>query len=333
MIGVVNTSGSQGVPLYQYYDPQNQLCHQQWYFMRVPHEPNEQLYSIQSVYNRKVFDVPSGDPSHDAKIQQWTIARHNQNQHFRLIQIGNESLCQIQNVVSKKVLSAITEKFITQSDLKMSPMDLTANKSTIAWQLLPFNKDRLGDEFFDCPYVSTLNDLTVLKFGKIFGDDGGYAIDDSEMKNLTVFHYISAVSIKWSTWLHSITFIYSHSDRLKNEPPINGFPRGHVGNIHKGLVLEDTFNVTAMDFNERINRVQVILGLEQEMQKAYLSIHPTRYVIGIQFHTTHNRSSPFYGSRRGESIVEEFKDGFVMGYARGASGTFVDRLQFIWFKT
>ncbi|CAF4463113.1 unnamed protein product, partial [Rotaria sp. Silwood2] len=269
MIGVVNTSGSQGVPLYQYYDPQNQLCHQQWYFMRVPHEPNEQLYIIQSVYNRKVFDVPSGDPSHDAKIQQWTIARHNQNQHFRLIQIGNESLCQIQNVVN-----------------------------------------RLGDEFFDCPYVSTLNDLTVLKFGKIFGDDGGYAIDDSEMKNLTVFHYISAVSIKWSTWLHSITFIYSHSDRLKNEPPINGFPRGHVGNIHKGLVLEDTFNVTAMDFNERINRVQVILGLEQEMQKAYLSIHPTRYVIGIQFHTTHNRSSPFYGSRRGESIVEEFKDGF-----------------------
>jgi hypothetical protein len=148
-----------------------------------------------------------------------------------------------------------------------------------------------------------------------------------------VFHYVSAVSVKWTTWLHSITFFYSHSNHQKNEPPIKGQTRGYSGNMDEGLLLNETFNVTAMDFNERINRVQVIVGHEKDMLKVHNELHPRHYVIGIQFYTTHNRSSPFYGSRHGASIIEEFKGGFIMGYVRGASGALIDRLQLIWFKT
>jgi len=144
MIGVVNTNGFQGIPLRQYDDAQKQLCHQQWYFIPVRNEENEQIYIIQSVHNRKVFDVPGGHPSHDAKIQQWTIATLNSNQHFWLKPIGNENLCQIQSVASRKVLDATTTEFVTQGDLEILPMNLTAGGSTIAWQLLPFNKGKIG---------------------------------------------------------------------------------------------------------------------------------------------------------------------------------------------
>ncbi|CAF1383659.1 unnamed protein product [Rotaria sp. Silwood1] len=116
-------------------------------------------------------------------------------------------------------------------------------------------------------------------------------------------------------------------------PSTRGNTRGFSSDDDVHLRSTETFHVTVADFNERINRVHIVLGLEQDMLKAYPEALPARYVVGIQFFTTHNRSSLFYGSKQGESIVEEFKDGFVIGYVRGASGTFIDRLQFIWYKT
>jgi hypothetical protein len=168
-------------------------------------------------------------------------------------------------------------------------------------------------------------DLTVIKYGNIFGDDGGYSTDDSKKFRLTVFHYISSISIVWSDWVTSMECIYSSSNPLNNEPPKSGVVRGSVG-IYNNNYRNETFNVTERNPNERINRVYMNINVGRDYPKV-----STRYIVGIQFHTTFNRTSPFYGSRQGQLYMEE-NPGFVLGYVRGGAHMHIERLQFIWYK-
>ncbi|CAF1140304.1 unnamed protein product [Rotaria sordida] len=331
LIGVVNKTSDQGEKLLQWYDDQKQRCIQQWYFIPVPNRKNHhQFYIIQSVFNRKVFDVPGGAPSNENSIQQWDIAIYNPNQQFRLIDVPKEKSCLIQNVASEKVLDGITKQSITQAQLDTTKIQSTIDNHQTLWQIIPFNGDRPGEKLTDCPYVSSLNDLTVIKFGQVFGDDGGYSTDDSQKYELSISHYISSIFVVWSDWLNSMTMTYSSSNPQNNEQSRQGYPRGQpdVNGKHK---KSETFNVTVLDLNERISRVHLIIGIGQDMQKAYRYPDPTHYIVGIQFHTTHNRSSQYYGSQQGQLFIEEYP-GFALGYVRGGSNVFIERLQFVWYK-
>ncbi|CAF3752013.1 unnamed protein product [Rotaria sordida] len=158
LIGVANKTSDQGEKLLQWYDDQKQRCIQQWYFIPVPNRKNHhQLYIIQSVFNRKVFDVPGGAPSNENSIQQWDIAIYNPNQQFRLIDVPKEKSCLIQNVASEKVLDGITKQSITQVQLDTTKIQSTIDNHQTLWQLMPFNGDRPGEKLTDCPYVSSLN--------------------------------------------------------------------------------------------------------------------------------------------------------------------------------
>ncbi len=133
LIGVVNTTSDQGDKLYQWNDKQNQLCNHQWYFVPLLNREKDKIYIIQSVYNRKVFDVSDGNSSDNNQIQQWDISMNNINQQFRLIYISEENSCQIQSLATDKVLNAITKEFITQADLQ------TNEKNKTLWELIPFD--------------------------------------------------------------------------------------------------------------------------------------------------------------------------------------------------
>jgi hypothetical protein len=174
-------------------------------------------------------------------------------------------------------------------------------------------------------YIFYKLDLTVIKFGNVFGSDGGYSTDDSKKFRLTLWHYISSISIISSDWINSIECIYSSMNPLTTESPKSGIVRGSVG-IYNNNYQNETFNVTEKDSHERIDRVNMIINIGKDYPKV-----SARYIAGIQFHTTFNRTSPFYGSRQGQSYIEEYP-GFVLGYVRGGTYMYIERLQFIWYK-
>jgi len=174
-------------------------------------------------------------------------------------------------------------------------------------------------------YIFYNLDLTVIKFGNVFGDNMGHSTDDSKEFRLTVFHYISSISFVWSDWLNSMECIYSSSNPLNKESPKSGVVRGSVG-IYSKEYRNDTFNVTEKNPNERINRVYVFINAEKDDSKV-----STPCIIGIQFYTTYNRTSPVYGSQQGRLYVEEYQ-GFGLGYVRSGAHMYIERLQFIWYK-
>jgi hypothetical protein len=168
-------------------------------------------------------------------------------------------------------------------------------------------------------------DLTVIKFGRVFGDDGGYSTDDSKKVRLTISHYISSISIISSDWLNSMECSYSSLNPLNKELPKSGVIRGSVG-IYNNNYRNEMFNVTERNPNERIDRVYMYIDVGKDYPKV-----STRYIVGMQFHTTYNRTSPFYGSQQGQLFMEE-NPGFVLGYVRGGAHMYIERLQFIWYK-
>lgn len=171
------------------------------------------------------------------------------------------------------------------------------------------------------------SDLTVIKFGKIFGTDTSYSTDDSKNSRLTTSHFISLISLtsSESEKLDSIKFIYSSSNWLNVQSSESGILRGHPAISHRAY-RNVTFNVTEKSIHERINRVSLVVHPKKGDPKA-----PTLRIVGIQFHTTFNRTSPFYGSQEGQRYTEEYR-GFILGYVRGGSSMYIEKLQLIWYK-
>ncbi len=119
--------------------------------------------------------------------------------------------------------------------------------------------------------------------------------------------------------------IYSSSDPLNKKPPESSVIHGSVG-IYNHNYHNETFNVTEINANERINRVDMFINVGKDYSKV-----SARYIVGIRFHTTYNRTSPFYGSQQGQLFTEE-NHGFVLGYVRGEARIHIERLQFIWYR-
>jgi hypothetical protein len=78
---------------------------------------------------------------------------------------------------------------------------------------------------------------------------------------------------------------------------------------------------------ERIDKITWYVGTRSLRRGGNL----TRFVSGIQFHTTAGRISQLYGSNKGDMYTESY-EGFTLGYAKGRSGLLVDMLQFVWYN-
>ena len=168
--------------------------------------------------------------------------------------------------------------------------------------------------------------MTLIKFGQIFGYGNDFDKDDSKQFQLTISHYINSISLTLSDWLNSIEFIYSSSSLLnKNSSKLTRIYSTRV--VHNNnKYRNETFNVTETNPNERINRVDIIIN-----QQKNDSINSSSYIIGIRFHTTFDRTSPFYGSQQGQLLIETYP-GFILGYVRSEGYIHIERLQFIWYK-
>ena len=139
LIGVNNNTNDRNEQLDQWNDNQNQLCHHQWYFVPLQGQEKDRVYIIQSIYNRKVFDVSRGNVSNGNRVQQSDMVMNDVNQQFRLIAVSNEDSCLIQSLATGKVLDAKTQEFITQVDLNMNINELVIDRNKRLWQLIPFN--------------------------------------------------------------------------------------------------------------------------------------------------------------------------------------------------
>ena len=93
-------------------------------------------------------------------------------------------------------------------------------------------------------------DLTVIKFGKVFGNVGGYSTDDSKNSRSTISHYISSISLTSSSErLNSIRGIYSSSSTFNTQLSKSGVIRGS-SRVYSSDYRNDTFNVTERDYTE-----------------------------------------------------------------------------------
>lgn len=158
----------------------------------------------------------------------------------------------------------------------------------------------------------SISDVSTIKFGRIHGeDDGGFLNDDSKDANLTISSYISSIAVMTShNQLQSIKFHYSSVDSIEKQ---------------KSSII---FNVTQTNSNERIHRIDLSICSGVNTVKTH------HFICGIQFHTTANRSSPFFGDERGQQHSSEQYSGFVLAYMRigKQNRNRIQRIQFVWYK-
>lgn len=140
LIGITNTANEQGDRLYQWNDTQNQLCQNQWHF--VPVTSSNGTYIIQSVYNRKVFDISAGNVSNSNAILHWDMAMNDIHQQFHLTANPNEDSCFIQSLATENILDAKTMDFITQTDLDIYKNESIVDQHNLLWQLIPFDTSK-----------------------------------------------------------------------------------------------------------------------------------------------------------------------------------------------
>ena len=172
-------------------------------------------------------------------------------------------------------------------------------------------------------------DLTTIKFGNVFGIVGDHSAYYSNNFGLTKWHYINSISIISSDRINSIEFVYSSTNPLSTKSSKSDVLRRSVGiynNNNNSNYRSETFNVIENNSHERIDRVNIFISVGKDYPEV-----SDRYIVGIQFHTTLNRMSPFYGTQQGQSYIEEYP-GLVLAYVRGEAHMHIKRLQFIWYK-
>ncbi|CAF1552763.1 unnamed protein product, partial [Didymodactylos carnosus] len=275
------------------------------------------IYSIQSVYNQKAIDLTDGSSSNTIKFQQWDRFNENNNQHFKLIHSGEGHYCLIESLPSGKALdSKLMKNAVSQSEI--SPKNLNNQ----LWQFIEVINTTLyeniwGNSNSNGKFISSvdLSDSFSLFTAslayaclKVVGGDGGEPFDDSKTPGFTYYHYCSSVHIWWTDWINSTQFTYSSSTQI-----IEADRRGNVGDMYH------IFNVSERNKDERINRIDIYSG-ERYISNGHKPNTPTKIIVGIQFYTTHNNSSPFYGSKRTDDAHDILTyDGYILGYVRGKS--------------
>jgi hypothetical protein len=162
-------------------------------------------------------------------------------------------------------------------------------------------------------------DTSLIKSGTNFGGTGGGPFDDSSMKNFTQSHYLHGMITGYDTvpfaWCQ---FLYSspcNSEKILESK------------VHGTRSTNNEINLFVLTGNERINKVQVVVGKEI----IYVAGIPQsiRLIRGVRFFTTARRESRSIDHIEGERFIEQF-DGHTVKYVTGRKGLYIDQLQFHW---
>lgn len=161
--------------------------------------------------------------------------------------------------------------------------------------------------------------IALIKFGVAHGGDGGDPFDDATDLNLSPATPCIGVHLFWNPqYLVALRFIYQQYNPYA--------PIIYHGDLNKdkSSLLDETF---MMEDEERINKIILSVGKNQWYEKSHIIHH----VLGIKFYTTAGRVSRHYGSENRNRFTESF-EGYILGYAKGKSGSLIDMLQFVWYN-
>ncbi|CAF1560000.1 unnamed protein product [Adineta ricciae] len=169
--------------------------------------------------------------------------------------------------------------------------------------------------------------------GKRFGGDGGTSFDDAKDLSLTVTgpnrHYCVQIELHWDRGydkkLTSICFQYETSSNKYNR---SGKHRGRDGGSVDSLDLNQDIFILKKD--DHIEKIDVYVGKRQRYEWIQNTIP---IITAIQFFTVKGEASDIFGSTENAEKTTEHFPGYIFAYAKGRSGLWIDRLQFVWIST
>jgi hypothetical protein len=175
---------------------------------------------------------------------------------------------------------------------------------------------------FSLIFIFSSSYIAVVRYGSPHGGSNGEPFDDAVDLKLEPMTSCIGVELFWSSYLLlAVRFIYKE-DNL-SVPKVYHGVHGEPTKFSSTLLNE----IFVMNAVERIDKIALYVGTRSLRGGGNL----TRFVSGIQFHTTAGRTSQLYGSSKGDMYTESYK-GFTLGYAKGRSGLLVDMLQFVWYN-
>jgi hypothetical protein len=142
-------------------------------------------------------------------------------------------------------------------------------------------------------------------------------------------HRCVSIELHWDRGgdnkLTSICFNYGKtSDRYNHVGKHRGRDRGKVDSLE---LNQDAF---ILQPNDAIEKITVYIGRRQRFLWDPRTIP---IVTAIQFYTVKGHVSDLFGSTKDAEQITEHFPGYTFAYAKGRSGLWVDKLQFIWLKT
>ena len=140
------------------------------------------------------------------------------------------------------------------------------------------------------------------------------------MEDFTRSHYLRGLVTEHATTFTAwCQFLYSFPDDSENIL---------TSEVHGTRPATDVVHRFCLAENERINKVQVVVGNEvvyvDDIERS------VELIRGVRFFTTHGRVSQSIDHIEGQLHIEQFA-GYFVGYVVGREGLFVDQLQFRWY--
>jgi hypothetical protein len=139
------------------------------------------------------------------------------------------------------------------------------------------------------------------------------------MRNFTPLHYLRGmitgydpITLAWCQFLYSSP--YNPENILES-------------NVHGTRSASDVIARFVLTGNERINKVQIVVGNEilyvDDIQQS------VPLVRDVRLFTTEGRQSQSIDHIVGERLMAQF-DGYMVKYVTGRKGLYIDQLQFHW---
>jgi hypothetical protein len=157
----------------------------------------------------------------------------------------------------------------------------------------------------------------LIKAGTFYGNTaGGDYFNDAADCSLTFDDQIISITAGWNiSAIDYITFYYS-----------NGRCNQHGEQITRYSPYTSQFN---LDSDETIIGATIYTGTRlidnpYEPNGSFL-------IVGLRFYTSKGNESDLFGSSNGIQ-TDEILSGFNIAYVRGRSLSYLDALQFIWYK-
>jgi hypothetical protein len=125
--------------------------------------------------------------------------------------------------------------------------------------------------------------------------------------------------------LTSICLNYAkNNDKLNIFGKHRGRDRGHVDSLD---LNQDSF---VLKPNDAIEKIKIFEG---RRQRFLWDARTIPIITGVQFFTVKGDVSDIFGSTMDAEEVTEHFPGYTLAYAKGRAGLWIDKLQFVWYKT